>query len=235
VDVTGSGYRPEGELLVDGRPLDDPFLLGEVRFVIGGGSLANDAVLRETDGEWTIQGDPTDAAFLAAEGKIAGLTEAREQRFERVGEVPFTSERKLMSTLEADEREGGVAVVTTGAPDVLLTRCAAERVAGENRPLTNARRTEVSAAVDRLAGSHCAPSPSRTAAFEAGEPTHADDRSARPDLPRAGGDHRPARPGADGDRGGLAESAMLITGDHPGLHPASRPTWGSRRRAKRAS
>ena len=48
VDVTGTGYRPEGELQVDGRRLDDPVLLDEVRSVLGGGSLANDAVLRET-------------------------------------------------------------------------------------------------------------------------------------------------------------------------------------------
>jgi magnesium-transporting ATPase (P-type) len=92
-DVTGSGYRPEGELRVDGRPLEDPALLGEVRAVLAGGSLANDAVLREDNGQWTIQGDPTEAAFLVAEAKIAGLPEARESRFERVGDVPFTSER----------------------------------------------------------------------------------------------------------------------------------------------
>ena len=67
VDVTGSGYRPEGEFLVEGRKLDESVLLDEVRFVIGGGSLVNDAVLREDRGEWTIQGDPTDAAFLVAE------------------------------------------------------------------------------------------------------------------------------------------------------------------------
>src|SRR5207342_574538 len=46
VDVTGTGYRPVGELQVNGHPLDDPVLLDEVRFVLGGGSLANDAVLR---------------------------------------------------------------------------------------------------------------------------------------------------------------------------------------------
>ena len=151
VTVTGSGYRPDGELLVDGRPLQDPTLLDEVRFVLGGGSLANDAVLRQEDGEWTIQGDPTEAAFLVAEAKI-GLTEERRQRFRRVGEVPFTSERKLMSTLEADaEHDGVIAVVTKGAPDVLLARCSAERVAGEVRPLTPERRAEVLATVDRLA------------------------------------------------------------------------------------
>ena len=152
VDVTGSGYRPEGELLVDGRPLEDPVLLDEVRAVLVGGSLANDAVLREEDGEWTIQGDPTEAAFLVAEAKVEGLHEAREARFERVGEVPFTSERKLMSTLERDlEGELGLAVVTKGAPDVLLARCTSERVAGEVLPLTDARREDVLTGVERLA------------------------------------------------------------------------------------
>ncbi len=152
VDVGGAGYRPEGGLSVDGRPLDDPALLGEVRFVLVGGSLTNDAVLREVDGEWIIQGDPTEAAFLVAEAKIEGLTAEREGRFERVGEVPFTSERKLMTTLQADaERGGGVAVVTKGAPDVLLGRCTAERAAGRMRPLTAQRRNEVLATVDRLA------------------------------------------------------------------------------------
>jgi calcium-translocating P-type ATPase len=152
VEVTGTGYRPEGELRVDGAALTDPVLLDEVRFVIGGGSLANDAVLRqEPDGQWTVQGDATEAAFLVAEAKI-GLTEARDARFERVGEIPFTSERKLMTTLEADvEREGRIDVVTKGAPDVLLTRCTHERVAGEVRPLSDARRSEVLATVDRLA------------------------------------------------------------------------------------
>jgi len=152
-EITGSGYRPEGELRVDGRPLDDPVLLDEVRAVLAGGSLANDAVLREVDGEWTIQGDPTEAAFLVAEAKVAGLHEAREARFERLGEIPFTSERKLMSTVEAD-REGdlGIAVVTKGAPDVLLARCTAERAAGEVGPLTEERRSEVLGTVDRLAG-----------------------------------------------------------------------------------
>src|SRR3546814_5411183 len=99
VEITGSGYRPVGELLVGGEPIDDEALLEEVRAVLVGGSLANDASLREVDGEWTINGDPTEAAFLVAEAKL-GLTAVREQRFERIGEVPFTSERKLMRSEE---------------------------------------------------------------------------------------------------------------------------------------
>jgi magnesium-transporting ATPase (P-type) len=151
VTVTGTGYRPEGELLVDGRPLEDPVLLDEVRAVLAGGSLANDATLRADDGEWTIEGDPTEAAFLVAEAKVAGLADERRNRFERLDEVPFTSERKLMSTVEADRAgELGTALVSKGAPDVLLGRCTHERAAGEVRALTEARRREILADVERL-------------------------------------------------------------------------------------
>jgi len=220
VDVTGEGYRPEGELLVDGHALaDDPALLAEVRFVIGGGSLANDAVLEQVDGEWVVHGDPTDAAFLVAEAKIEGLAQAREERFERVGEVPFTSERKLMTTLEADELEGGIAIVTTGAPDVLLTRCTAERVAGETRPLTSARRDEIGATVDRLAGLALRTLAVAYRPVPDGRRAPADESVER-DLAYLGlvGIIDPPRPEA---RTAIAEAraagvrTIMITGDHP--------------------
>ncbi|HEY7346480.1 MAG TPA: cation-translocating P-type ATPase [Gaiella sp.] len=220
VDVTGEGYRPEGELLVDGQPLeDDPALLGEVRFVIGGGSLANDAVLQQVDGDWVIHGDPTDASFLVAERKIEGLSDAREERFERVGEVPFTSERKLMTTLEADEQEGGIAVVTTGAPDVLLARCVAERVAGETRSLTDGRRREIAGTVERLAGLALRTLAVAYRPVPEGEQPPADESVER-DLTYLGlvGIIDPPRPEA---RTAIAEAAaagvrtIMITGDHP--------------------
>jgi magnesium-transporting ATPase (P-type) len=246
VDVTGDGYRPEGELLVDGRPLADDALLGEVRFVIGGGSLANDAVLDEVDGEWVIQGDPTDAAFLVAEAKIAGLAQAREERFERVGEVPFSSERKLMSTLHADDLEGGIAVVTTGAPDVVLTRCTAERVAGTTHALTEVRRAAIIASVDRLAGLALRTLALAYRPVPEGERPPADESVER-DLTYLGlvGIIDPPRPEA---RTAIAEAAdagvrtIMITGDHPitaariagdlGIDGLPRP-HGSRARRRR--
>ena len=58
-------------------------------------------------------------------------------RFERVGEVPFSSERKLMSTIHTDaERQERLLVFTKGAPDVLLARCSQELVGEDKRPLT---------------------------------------------------------------------------------------------------
>jgi len=219
VEVTGDGYRPEGELLVDGRPLDDQVLRGEVRFVIGGGSLANDAVLEEVDGEWVIQGDPTDAAFLVAEAKIEGLAEAREERFERVGEIPFSSERKLMSTLQADDLEGGIAVVTTGAPDVVLTRCTAERVAGTTRPLTDDRREAITGGVERLAALALRTLAVAYRSMPEGERPPADESLER-DLTYLGlvGILDPPRPEASraiAEAANAGVRAVMITGDHP--------------------
>jgi potassium/sodium efflux P-type ATPase len=220
VDVSGSGYRPEGQLRVDGRPLDDEVLLDEVRLVFGAGSLANDAVLREQDGEWTIQGDPTEAAFLVAEAKIEGLPEARAARFRRVGEVPFSSERKLMSTLQADlEGELGTTLVTKGAPDVLLARCTSERVAGEQRRLTDGRRGEVLAVVDRLADQALRTLAVAYRPVEAGI-TEPQDESIERELVLLGivGIIDPPRSEA---RSAVAEArsagvrVIMITGDHP--------------------
>ena len=219
VDVTGAGYEPEGALLVAGRPLTDPVLLDEVRAVLAGGSLANDAVLRQDGGTWVVQGDPTEAAFLVAEAKVEGLAEARQARYERVGEIPFTPERKLMTTLQADaEDEGRVAVVTKGAPDVLIDRCAYERVGASTRPLSDARRREVLAGVDRLA--ELALRTLAVAYLPPGEERPPEEEWIERDLVYLGmvGIIDPPRPEA---RAAIEEAhlagirVVMITGDHP--------------------
>ncbi len=151
VVVTGAGYRPEGELLLGGLALaPGSAALLETATVLGGGSLANDARLLETDGVWSVQGDPTEAAFMVAEVKL-GTREDRRARFHRVGIVPFTSERRLMTSIEADaERDGRLAVVTKGAPEVVLGRCTHALVDGATQELDEARRAQVMADVARL-------------------------------------------------------------------------------------
>ncbi len=219
VDVTGTGYAPVGELQMNGLRCQDPQLLDEVRYVIGGGSVANDAVLRQDGEGWAIQGDPTEAAFLVAEAKI-GLTAIRKARFERVGEIPFTSERKLMTALAADiEREGRISVVTKGAPDVLLTRCTHERVAGEIHPLTEGRRSEVLATVDRLADLALRTLAVAYRPLPDVEPPP-EDESVERELVYLGmvGIIDPPRPEAkeaiaDAQRAGVR--IIMITGDHP--------------------
>ena len=71
--------------------------------------------------------------------------------FVRVGEIPFSSERKLMSTAHADGADGCTTLFVKGAPDVLLARCRAEQVGDAERLLSDARRHHIQHSIDALA------------------------------------------------------------------------------------
>ena len=152
--ISGVGYSPEGQVEHCGAELAAGLLHDEARVVLSGGSLAGNADLRQAaSGEWEIHGDPTEAAFLVAERKLeqGKVTERRERRFERVSEIPFTSERKLMTTIERDHEHGDELVaITKGAPDVLLGRCTRARVGLEVVALDEAMRARLLADVDTL-------------------------------------------------------------------------------------
>jgi len=153
-DFGGTGYAPEGGVLRrDARPLSDATLRAEVERALRAADLANNATLSENGGRWSVQGDPTEGALIVAARKVGLSPRALEERFERVGEVPFSSERKLMSTLHKDARKPQRLIsFSKGAPDVLLPRCSHEIVGEEARPLTDERREEIRAAGEQLAG-----------------------------------------------------------------------------------
>lgn len=148
--VTGVGYAPDGDVKGDDGSDLAGALLSEIRVVLSGGSLASNAQLAQREGEWRVEGDPTEAAFLVAERKL-GAHERRAQRFERVAEIPFTSVRKRMSSIERDHEHGGRSVlVSKGAPDVLLDRCSHVRVGKDEVPLDETRRGRILADVGAL-------------------------------------------------------------------------------------
>lgn len=148
--VTGVGYAPEGRVEHGGHPLAHGPVHAEHLVVLGGGSLAGNAALRQEDGQWVIEGDPTEAAFLVAERKL-GAHERRKRRFERVAEVPFSSDRKMMSTIERDHEHGGaLVVVSKGAPDVLLAHCTRVRVGSDVLPFDAGMRERALADVAHL-------------------------------------------------------------------------------------
>jgi P-type Ca2+ transporter type 2C len=153
VTFEGSGYAPHGASRAEGGgPLEGP-LRFEVERALSAADRANNATIHETDGRWTVQGDPTEGALLVAARKCGLSSEALDEALPRVGEVPFSSERKLMSTLHRDTRQQDRGVVyTKGAPDVLLTRCTRELVGEERRPLTPERRTAILETNEALAG-----------------------------------------------------------------------------------
>jgi Ca2+-transporting ATPase len=152
IDFEGVGYAPQGAVRrADGGEIDGP-LRGEVNRALAAADRANNAVLQEHDGRWTVQGDPTEGALIVAARKAGMEAAVLDARFERVDELPFSSERKLMSTVHTDtKRQETLLAFTKGAPDVLLARCTEEQVGEERRPLTAARRAAIAAANEQLA------------------------------------------------------------------------------------
>ncbi len=145
LELSGTGYRPEGDVLSE----SSQEALFEARTVLVGGSLANNAELKESDEGWGIQGDPTEGAFLVAQGKFDGAAE-RGRAYERLGEVPFTSERKMMSVLVEETATGVRRVFAKGAPDVLLTRCTSVQVGADRVSLDEEHRATIEGTVQRL-------------------------------------------------------------------------------------
>ena len=153
-DITGVGYAPDGRAEQAGAELPEGPLREELQAVLRGGSLAGNAQLQQDDdGAWAIQGDPTEAAFLVAERKLGDPEkgEAASEttgRFERIGEIPFTSQRKMMSVLVVDHADGDAHVLLTkGAPDVLLAHCTQARRGEATVPLDAALHAQVLADV----------------------------------------------------------------------------------------
>ena len=214
-ELSGTGYRPHGEVV--GSPSDAA--AREARMALVGGSMANNAQLQELD-DWEIQGDPTEAAFLVALRKVAGAVE-RVEAYQRRAEVPFTSERKMMSVL-GEELESGIhRLFTKGAPDVLLTHCTDVQVGTDVVPFDETRRNRVLSEVDRLAGEGYRTLGVAYKTMDADRSVVEDlDGSAETDLVFVGvvGIIDPPRDEAaaaveDAHRAGIR--TIMITGDHP--------------------
>jgi Ca2+-transporting ATPase len=222
VRLEGTGYAPEGEVSHEGGGAIEGGLKVELERTLAAADQANNAALQEHNGRWTVQGDPTEGALIVAARKAGLDVVALEARFRRVGEVPFSSERKLMTTVHRDEqRQERLLVFTKGAPDVLLARCSHELGGEQPRPLDEARRAEILKVNEDLAGQalrtlgvayHEVPA-------SALDPDAVDERVER-DLVFAGlvGMIDPPRDEAR-DAVARAKAAgirpMMITGDHP--------------------
>jgi magnesium-transporting ATPase (P-type) len=125
VIVTGSGYAPDGGFFVNETAIDalsQPALNQLARCAL----LCNDAQLKQDQqGEWQVHGDPTEGALLAMAHK-AGLHGVEEaQRYPRLDEIPFASERQFMVTLHHDHHQRQF-LLLKGAPERVLDLCVKE-------------------------------------------------------------------------------------------------------------
>ncbi len=121
-EVTGSGFKPSGELKRAGEPrLVEPD--SAVASLLTAAALCNDAVLvppSEEDEEWGIVGDPTEGALLAAASKLGFDRERVNQRFPRAAEIPFDSDRKRMVTIHRTDDPEVRIVAAKGAVEAMI-------------------------------------------------------------------------------------------------------------------
>lgn len=170
VQLTGTGYAPEGRMIA----IDAAEAAGitgaaeaaqaEAVTTLAVGAIANDGELRETAVEtvrngadsassantlWEAVGDPTEVSLIVAARKVKA--DRKYANYTRVGEIPFTSDRKRMAVVAQDNADAGrLTVFAKGAPDVLLGYCSRIAVNGAVRPMTKGDRQQILAAVERL-------------------------------------------------------------------------------------
>jgi P-type Ca2+ transporter type 2C len=153
--TTGEGYDPTGEFYQDNdlvSPQDKP----DFKALLLSCILCNDSILQKENGAWTILGDPTEGALVVVASK-AGLDRHKwVEQLPRVGEFPFSSERKRMSVIvKAEDGEmkdelksfipGAESLVLfcKGSPELVLERCQQIRVGGQVQSLTEEHRNQV--------------------------------------------------------------------------------------------
>lgn len=225
VDITGTGYAPDGELQLEGGKN----LLGDSKTetdrLLQCAVLANNSQLTERDGSWHIQGDPTEAALLVAAVKAGHDLRAIRARFPRLAEAPFSSERKRMSTMHQDpESPSGRVVFAKGAPGMLLACCTHELIGNETHLLTAERRTRILGLTEALASEALRTLAAAFRTLNPGDSAGTCTRNANEferDLVFLGviGMIDPPRPEARAavERARAAGiRPILITGDHPG-------------------
>lgn len=126
--VSGGGYRPSGEILLDGAAVaveqGSPLEL-----TLRAGALANEASLAERDGEPEVSGDPTEIALLVSAAKAGLFRDELEERLPRWADIPFDPDRRFAATF--NRRDDGEMVFVKGAPEQVLEMC--ESAAGMDR------------------------------------------------------------------------------------------------------
>jgi Ca2+-transporting ATPase len=133
IKVTGIGYAPQGEFQFEDKTIaPDENLKTLLKVAV----LCNDSnlELEVQTGKWTVKGDPTEGALVVAAEKAGISKEELETQEPRVAELPFSSERKRMTTIHA--YQGKRTAYMKGAPEVVLERCSKIFLDGKVKRLT---------------------------------------------------------------------------------------------------
>ncbi|MFN3881997.1 MAG: cation-transporting P-type ATPase [Nitrincola lacisaponensis] len=126
-DVSGSGYQPEGDIRQQGNSvsLSDNAAL---HHLLVSGLISNDSRLKEQDGRWTVEGDPTEGALIAAAMKAGYELKQCEAEFKRIDTIAFESDRQYMATLHRLDAQHNL-IYLKGSVEQVLARCTSQLTA----------------------------------------------------------------------------------------------------------
>ncbi len=137
IDVTGAGYEPKGDFLLNSVSID-PKENSDLSLLLRASTLCSNA---SYDGK-SVLGDTTEGALIVAAAK-AGMTKGKLDRtYRRLQEVPFTSERKRMTTVHRSP-EGEIFVYVKGAIELILERSTSILKDGKAVKLTKNERKQI--------------------------------------------------------------------------------------------
>lgn len=142
IKVTGVGYEPEGQFLVEDRKIDHKN--EQLCKLLTAGVLCNDAKLEKdtTTERWVVKGDPTEGALIVAAAKADLWKEDVEKQKPRIAEIPFSSETKRMTTVHISSGGKKVAYMK-GAPEIVLGKCTKIMSNGKTVRMTESERAEI--------------------------------------------------------------------------------------------
>jgi Ca2+-transporting ATPase len=159
VAVSGIGYTPDGGFMEGGKQLD-PMQDQAVGRFLQAMALATDAYLQaDSSGEISVVGDTTEGALLVAAQKVGWTRAQLERDLPRVAELPFSSERKAMTTIhdtvtpQVETLFGttNLVAITKGAPDRLVEWASSEHMPDGVQPLSAERRAAWQKQIDAMA------------------------------------------------------------------------------------
>ncbi len=119
-EVTGSGYDPEGQILHDWEPTDKESLK-RLHNMLRIGLLCNESKMVQNEGQFRIDGDPTEGALIVSAMKAGLDPEEEEKAYPQIGMIPFESDRGFMATVH--KNNDGKVVFVKGAPEKVLDMC----------------------------------------------------------------------------------------------------------------
>lgn len=149
IQVTGSGYEPKGEFYQEKLPREEVIASSLNKLLIAG-ALCNDSRLLNENGVWDIKGDPTEGSLVVLSVKGGLRPDKINDEFPRIDEIPFSSERKRMTTVHRSSE--GMIGFSKGAAQIILDSCNRIYLDGKEQVLTQAHKDKILEEERRMAG-----------------------------------------------------------------------------------